>query len=707
MIKISITIFKVQYWIIIVLNIILFSTVSFAQKEGNIWYFGENAGLDFNSGNPVALANGAMATNEGCASISDNAGNLLFYTDGITVWNRNHLQMPNGFGLLGHSSSTQSALIVQEPGSNNIFYIFTTPAQVNLGGIFGFRYSTVDMSLQNGLGDVISKNTLLHQPVTEKLTAVKHANGCDLWVIIHEWDTDEFHAYLVNNSGVSTNPVVSNTGTVHTGGTIIGLSPNTNAIGQMKMSPDGGKLALAIRTMGIFELFDFDNSTGVVSNPISFPPISNRTYGIEFSPDGTKLYGSLGAVKQLYQYDLMAGSSADIINSQTLVGSTTADFLGALQLAPDGKIYCAIADRSYIAAINDPNVIGIACNYIENAVSLSGKISTLGLPTFIQDHFFLQFTSVNHCVGDSTSFSITDTSNLNSVLWNFSDPSSGTLNTSADLNPYHIFSAAGTYNVQFTKYTPCDTFVFSRTVIINNEPPIHLGSDTLLCQGDTLILNAEIPGGSYHWQNGSRNPAITVYSTGLYWVKVISNTGCSGSDSINIQVSNLKADFAYEEIPCTNQIHLINLSSDTLSSHWDFGDGTTSSENNPIHAYLTNEKYTVTLITGPGSQCSDTAEAVIPFENDAYTDTIFIPNVFTPNGDGKNDYFEILGIDNPCIDISRLTIFNRWGLKVFEAEGNQIRWDGSDSGDALADGIYFYVLEGEEFKKSGSISLLK
>ena len=697
---------KIRYWIVLILNVTVFSTISFAQKEGNTWYFGENAGLDFNGGSPVALIDGALVTREGCAAISDEIGNLLFYTDGTTVWNRNHVQMPNGFGLMGNSSSTQSALIVRKPGSNNIYYIFTTPAQVNLNGSNGFRYSTVDMSLQNGLGDVVSKNTLLYQPVTEKLTAVRHANGCDIWVIAHEWNTNGFRAYPVSNSGVNTSPVVSTTGAVHSGGTI-GTFPNTNTVGQMKVSPDGSKLALAIHAMGIFELFDFDNATGIVSNPLSFPPISNRTYGVEFSPDGTKLYGSLGPEKELYQYDLMAGSFADIINSQTLVGSTTADLLGALQLASDGKIYCAIVGRSYIAAIANPNALGIACNYVENAVSLNGKMCLLGLPTFMQSHMSLQFTYKNHCVGDSTFFSVTDTTNLNAVVWNFNDPSSGSLNTSDKLNPYHIFISPGTYHVQLIKYTGCDTFIFFRPVVIHSEPPINLGNDTLLCQGNTLTLSAETQGASYQWQDGFEGPANPVSSHGLYWVKVTSAAGCLGSDSINIQISNLKADFAYEEIPCTNQIQFINLSTDTLASYWNFGDGITSKENNPLHAYLTNEKYTVILILNSGSQCPDTAQAVIPVENDGISDTLFIPNIFTPNDDGNNDFFEIAGMDNPCINVNKLSIFNRWGLKVFETEGSQLKWDGRSNGNPLTEGTYFYVLEGKEFRRSGGVTLLR
>lgn len=98
---------------------ILISSIfySSAQNEGNIWYFGASAGLDFNSGVPIALTDGQLNTGEGCSSIADNNGDLLFYTDGMTAYNKNHTIMPNGSGLLGNSSSTQSGIIVKKPGS--------------------------------------------------------------------------------------------------------------------------------------------------------------------------------------------------------------------------------------------------------------------------------------------------------------------------------------------------------------------------------------------------------------------------------------------------------------------------------------------------------------------------------------------------------------------------------------------------------------
>jgi hypothetical protein len=141
------------------------------------------------------------------------SGNLMFYTDGVTIWNSNNVQMTNGFGLAGGYSSSQSALIVQQPGSNNIHYVFTTAEAV---GSAGLSYSVIDMSLSGGLGEVTSKNNFLHYPMGEKVTAVQHSNGTDYWILSHEMNSNEYYAYLFNASGVSTAPVVSNVGSVWT-----------------------------------------------------------------------------------------------------------------------------------------------------------------------------------------------------------------------------------------------------------------------------------------------------------------------------------------------------------------------------------------------------------------------------------------------------------------------------------------------------------
>src|SRR5690606_24810319 len=91
------------------------------------WHFGHIGAVTFNTPNlePVSYATSQMSTLEGCASISDKDANLLFYTNGESVWNRSDNIMPNGTGLKGHESATQSAIILKKPGSDNLYYIFT------------------------------------------------------------------------------------------------------------------------------------------------------------------------------------------------------------------------------------------------------------------------------------------------------------------------------------------------------------------------------------------------------------------------------------------------------------------------------------------------------------------------------------------------------------------------------------------------------
>jgi hypothetical protein len=265
---------------------------SHAQGEANNWYFGLNAGLSFASGSPVAVTNGQLRTGEGCATISNSSGQLLFYTDGITVYNRNHNVMVNGTGLMGNSSSSQSATIVPKPGSNSLYYVFTTEAVAKPNG---FRYSIVDMNLDSGNGAVTTdKNILIYTPTCEKIAINKHSNNVDFWIVTHGFDNNNFYAHLLTNIGLNTTPVISSVGFTPT---IPIQSPfNRDAtMGCMKIAPDGSKLAIAHsndswNTNGVLQLFNFNNSTGILTNPITLIQGSFDSYGVEFSPNSRVLY---------------------------------------------------------------------------------------------------------------------------------------------------------------------------------------------------------------------------------------------------------------------------------------------------------------------------------------------------------------------------------------------------------------------------------
>ncbi len=384
------------------------------QKQAANWYFGENAGLQFDLDNSRVnvVDDGQLNTREGCASISDDRGNLLFYTDGVTIWNKNHFPMANGTGLHGDSSSTQSGIIVPNPDDPDIFYVFTVDNFIDRTN-YGLNYSVVDMSLNTGLGDVTTKNVNLLQNCSEKITAViRDCLDGSIWVLsfaspdgtVPIYDT--FHAFEVSGTGVNHNSVKSPFTT--------GI---TDARGYLKLSPDGTRVASANVTNGMY-VYDFEATTGRVSNQrtITLNGADNAIfpYGIEFSPDSDLLYinasndfvdpeNPLNAnnpanhFAALYQFDLRE----DDLQMTEIILDERQSYRGALQLGPDGKIYRALSE-SYIggldglSVIEKPNEIGTFCEYKHNAIRLAPSKSSQGLPPFIASFFNSQIDIIKN-----------------------------------------------------------------------------------------------------------------------------------------------------------------------------------------------------------------------------------------------------------------------------------------------------------------------
>ncbi|HTF02840.1 MAG TPA: T9SS type A sorting domain-containing protein, partial [Bacteroidia bacterium] len=206
----------------------------------------------------------------------------------------------------------------------------------------------------------------------------EHANGTDIWVVAHNWNGNGFYAWLISAAGVST-PVISNAGTVIAASSTL----NIETVGCMKISPEGDRLAVA--NFGDYEiqLFNFDNTTGMVTNPVTVSS-AYMSYGIEFSPSGNYLYAAQWnwGSNSIYQYDVNA---ANIAQSQTIVGTIAYpnQTAATLQRAPDCKIYMAIIGSSFLSVIQDPDLGGVACAFVANGVALGGPLSQAGLPNFI------------------------------------------------------------------------------------------------------------------------------------------------------------------------------------------------------------------------------------------------------------------------------------------------------------------------------------
>jgi outer membrane protein OmpA-like peptidoglycan-associated protein len=361
---------------LLTLGVFLLSTFNLAaQGEGNIWYFGKNLGLDFNNNPPILMTDGAMNTYEGCSSVADKDGNLLLYTDGITVWNRKHQVIEGGNDLHGHPSSTQSGIIVAKPKSTSIYYVFTVDAQE--GGLEGLEYAEVDVTANDGDCKVLKKHLMLLPDATEKVTGVIHENGQDIWIVTHQWETNAFYAFLVTENGVQKEPIISKVGQVHRG-------KLDNSIGYLKASPSGDKIAITPHEDSRFDVFDFNNQTGEVSNVTELTILNGFGYGIEFSPSGKYLYTSTAFDGEIAQYDL---TSDDLKASKAILRQADSKSIGALQIAPDGKIYYQIYGDEYLGTISKPEQKGEAALLSDEAVLLPGKVGRFGLPTFIQTYF--------------------------------------------------------------------------------------------------------------------------------------------------------------------------------------------------------------------------------------------------------------------------------------------------------------------------------
>jgi gliding motility-associated-like protein len=223
------------------------------------------------------------------------------------------------------------------------------------------------------------------------------------------------------------------------------------------------------------EFFDFNKTTGVVSNPLTVnvtddsSPGFLRKYGACFSPDGSKFYYT--NFNSVYQLNLGTYTSSAIASSITLIYSPILEpnVYPCLQIeqAPNNKLYVAIGNVGRLDEISNPNSLGLGCGYVSNAVSFSPATCQLGLPAQVPLGGFAASSTItflpDSCLQSSISFSIPSTSPIIQINWNFGDPNSGANNSSSSLNPNHLFSETGTYQITATVEFDC----FTETVTQN------------------------------------------------------------------------------------------------------------------------------------------------------------------------------------------------------------------------------------------------
>ena len=640
-----------------------------AQNQDAFWYFGANAGIDFNQSPPMAIDDGQIVTLEGCATISSSTGDLLFYTDGSTVYNRNHVLMLNGDNLLGDSSSTSSAIIVPDPGNSDRFYIFTVDTDdQRFSDADGLHYSTVDMALDNGLGGVDAKNISLLDITSEKLTAVRNFDRTGYWVLTHFQDI--YYAYELTAAGLS-QPVLSQVAPfielVATPFTNVDVSAMR---GYIRMNRQGTQLAaahfsnnttaglsvavneqnarsLSFTNAGELYLYDFDSTTGIVSNPqqLMDPQLGGSFYGLEFSASGQYLYAEidymLPAVNttftylfgEVVQFDLDA---MDIPASRTrLYTDQDPLFRGALQLGKDGRIYHTRLFETALSVIENPDVPGIAANYQHLAFPLApGTLSEFGLPIFVQG--FLDDGVINltdHCKGEEQNLSFVTGSTVVSVQWNFGDGG-----TSTELAPSYTWSAAGTYLVQLQITTLTQSFIVAQEVEV--------------------------------FENLTANPVEDLEECDAGFDRAVFDLIPSGE----LALSNPEQSF------------LIFESIDEASL------GGTPIQNADSYTNITNPQ--TLFIRVENENCFD----IVPLTISTNECGITAFNVITPDGDGVNDTLVFPGLRDVYENFV-VHIYNRWGHEVWTGNQQTSDWSGiANTGQVVGDnllpvGTYFYVVE--------------
>ena len=389
------------------LVLVLFWGNSNAQKRGAVWCFGDSALVDFTDTSNIVTGTSILKSRGSCASISDSSGNLLFYAGydndvyingggafiNGEIISHNHATMTNGDSI-NLSLWYHEVVIIADPANNEKYYVFTIEV-TSPSPPMGLFYSFVDMNLNGGLGEVIQKNVQLENFKTvDCLSAVKHGNGRDWWVIIRKSDfpsgsNNDYYVYLVTPSGVSSQPIQS-----------VGSQNSTNS-GRISFNSSGSKMSF-INLIGLVELYDFDRCTGLISNPITIQPESAQApwpayWSAEFSPSGDLLYASQIAINstdssRLFQYDLNA---TNISASKVMIWETPfVTTIAQIKRAPDNKIYIATnfgqvypyTDSMYnsinmnLSVINSPDSLGLACGLQPFSFNLGGKRCYSGLP---------------------------------------------------------------------------------------------------------------------------------------------------------------------------------------------------------------------------------------------------------------------------------------------------------------------------------------
>ncbi len=750
-----------------------------AQAEGNLWFCCTNSVVDFSGARPVLAIPppsqpniwinsfpGLWPETEGAAmSVSDAGGNLLFFVkvqnmpnNGILgplypampkIFSRNGYSMPNSDINANWENPSEYPLIVPHPGNKLLYYVFYT----RNGSL---QYAIVDMSLNNGLGDVApgQKDVALTGEGTisgTKLTTVRGCNGT--WLVLRSHIANQYLSYRIDREGLHTTPVISECGQWPINDyNVVAIADGINwrvgyPGGRLVASTDGTQLAAGCRR-GI-ELYDFEQCSGMVKNPRTIDTLP--FFGLCFSPDGSRLYASqiyplphYGQQGQVYQFDMTQKRPDAITASKTLILSnevmacynpilgcycdTMSSHITDLRLGPDGKIYMSNTKR-YCAAnvpvypptppttyhalhvIHNPDNLGLACNpemeylrlntpfFMTNGGDYAKRLSylphTLHGPAATVDTLRGNTYLKHACFAET--FPLQAPENSSCIQWD-----------DGSTERERVVSQPGTYWLNY--YNAC-TYTTDTFKVQFISLPL-LSEWYYACPGSGQIV-VQQP------QESTLTYNYTLYADSMLIATALSSKGYRFH---NLDTGKYLLHISTEHCDTLLTISIMGLPLpevitepvDTLIA---YGDTIQLQASGAVY-YLWEPELWLSDVTiahplaWPRRQarfrvigrneygCYDTAFVNVRID---YTMPDLVPNAFSPNGDGLNDVFRVAGLSYQKVTFFQ--VYNRYGQALYQSDNENPAWDGTFKGQPCDAGTYYYHI-GLSYP-DGSVKVLK
>jgi len=528
--------------------------------EASIWYFlnesGEIFGFDFNSDATTSI-NSAPALGQGHSksTICDENGNLLYVSRGVTLYNSDFEIMQNGDGLSGHISSHYGTLLIKKPSSDTEYYCFTSTADFSENGN-GVRYSVIDASLDGGNGGVsIQKNVPIEVSGTEPLTAIRHCNLNDFWLVFYDEPENGYKAYLVTADGVADDPVFSP----------IDNPVDVETIAPLRVRPQGDMIAHKNLVL------NFDNATGTCTEYVTFD--LDFSIGYDWSPNGKYLYQSTGSfANTLFQFDMSLPPDAIQDNPFSWFFPNLNDLKFFLQRAPDGKIYMEETINGTIDVLNFPNLPGDASDLENNAFSVNSLLNSFGnyYHAYIDGQSIFIDGPDQACLGQEEIFGVLNWACiLENVTWEVEGSEDWT-----DLGNGQIsiaFDQLGVVNVTANVSTDCGLFTATYSINVQTAPILSLGPDQAMCAGIPVVLDAGSGWDTYDWSTNDDTQTVEVDELGTYSVTTTFGV-CELTDEIEVSSEIPGTIDLGEDIElCDSEIIILDIGSEWIDPVWQDG----------------------------------------------------------------------------------------------------------------------------------------